>query len=396
MSHERLVQSAKRVIEFTRSGTLPLADDVMRVPARNYLDADRWQLEIDRIFRRMPLVLAFSCEVAEPHSYRALDVLGVPVLLTRGADGVVRSFINSCSHRGAIVVPEGSGTARRFTCPYHAWNYDSDGALVGILDRETFGHIDASCHGLTPLPVEERAGIIFGGVVPGMPFDLDLHLAGYDAMLELLGLDDCTLVGTQTVEGPNWKLCYDGYLDFYHLPILHKDTFGPTFPNKMISEAWGPHQRTTQPDPRLLKLEALPEAEWPVRRIDGGIWTIFPHVSVAPFDAGGRYYMVSVLLPGPTPGTSTTTQYFLVPDQPDEARVAAVRQQMEFLLHVVRDEDYFTCSRIQRALAAGAKEHVVFGRNEEPCQVFHRWVDALVGAADLDSFRRLLHEGLPA
>ena len=396
MSHERLVQSAKRVIEFTRSGTLPLAPDVMRVPSRTYLDPDRWQLEIDRIFRRMPLVLGFSCEVAAPHSYRSLDVLGVPVLLVRGGDGVLRSFVNSCSHRGAIVVPEGSGVARRFTCPYHAWNYDTEGALVGILDRDTFGDIDVDCHGLTALPVEERAGIVFGGVVPGTSFDLDLQLGGYDSLLELLGLVDCTLVGTQTVEGPNWKLCYDGYLDFYHLPILHKDTFGPTFPNKMISEAWGPHQRTMQPDPRLLRLDGVPEADWPVRRIDGGIWTIFPHVSVAPFDAGGRYYMVSVLMPGPTHLTSTTTQYFLVPGEPDEARVDAVRQQMEFLLRVVRDEDYFTCSRIQRALAAGAKEHVVFGRNEEPCQLFHRWVEALVAADSDAAFDRLFAQGLPA
>ena len=84
-----------------------------------------------------------------------------------------------------------------------------------------------------------------------------------------------------------------------------------------------------------------------------------------------------------------------MPGEPDDERVQAVREQMEFLLHVVRDEDYFTCSRIQRALAAGAKEHVLFGRNEEPCQVFHRWVDALVGADDDRSFRRLLEEGLP-
>ena len=65
-------------------------------------------------------------------------------------------------------------------------------------------------------------------------------------------------------------------------------------------------------------------------------------------------------------------------------------------LRVVRDEDYFTCSRIQRALAAGAKEHVVFGRNEEPCQLFHRWVDALVAADSDAAFDRLFAQGLPS
>ena len=64
------------------------------------------------------------------------------MLLTRGADGEVRAFVNQCSHRGAIVVPDGIGTARRFACPYHNWTYDTKGDLVGVTDREYFGELD--------------------------------------------------------------------------------------------------------------------------------------------------------------------------------------------------------------------------------------------------------------
>ena len=70
--------------------------------------------------------------------------------------------------------------------------------------------------------------------------------------------------------GPNWKLAYDGYLDFYHLPILHKDTFGPTYNNKTINDAWGPHQRNVQPDERYLALAELPEDEWQICQDGGG------------------------------------------------------------------------------------------------------------------------------
>lgn len=382
-----MVEAAKRIIAHTKAGTVPLADGVVQVPAANYLDADRWRLEIDRIFRRLPLVLGFSRELREPHSYSSVEVLGVPVLLVRGGDGVLRSFVNTCSHRGAVVMPPGIGEARRFTCPYHAWSYDDTGALVGVLDRAEFGEFDTSCHGLTPLPVAERAGLVLGGIVPGRDLDIDRFLCGYDEMLQHLGLADCTVVGRQTVPGPNWKLCYDGYLDFYHLPVLHKQTFGPDFPNRIISDAWGPHQRNTSPDPRLLKLEQLLEADWPVRKIDGGIWTVFPHVSIASFMAGGRIYLVSQLLPGATPDSSVTVQHFLVEGELDDARREMVRQQMDFLLHVVRDEDYATCDGIQRGLRTGAKQHVLFGRNEEPCQRFHAWVDALVAADDEELLR---------
>jgi phenylpropionate dioxygenase-like ring-hydroxylating dioxygenase large terminal subunit len=385
MSREQLVQMTKRNIAHSKNGTVPLEAGVKRIPSTNYYDPDRWKVEMDRIFRRLPLVLGFSAELTESNSYKALDALGVPVLLVRGADGVVRSFVNMCSHRGAQVVEQGLGSARRFSCPYHAWVYDTQGALVGMLDKENFGEIDMSCHGLTPLPVAERAGIIFGAVTPGIHFDVDEYLCGYGELLEHLDFANCTFVGKQSVGGPNWKLAYDGYLDFYHLPILHKDTFGPTYNNKTINDAWGPHQRNVQPDERYLALDEIAEDEWTLQKMVSGVWTIFPHVSVASFDAGGKLYMVSVLYPGDTPGTSVTTQYFLaVGDRPDEERMVTIEKQMDFLLRVVRDEDYYTGNRIQQAVQTGAKSEFVFGRNEGPCQRFHDWVEALIGAETID------------
>jgi len=388
---DQLVAMTREAIEHAKASTMPLVEGIHRVPAANYVDAERWRLELERIFRRLPLVLAYSCELVGPHAYKATEAAGTPVLVTRGADGEVRAFVNMCSHRGAQVVAEGMGTARRFSCPYHAWTYDSGGQLVGILDRDDFGDIDASCHGMTELPAEERCGLVFVGLTPGAELHLDAFLAGYDEVLEHLRFAECTLVGTQRVDGPNWKVAYDGYLDLYHIPILHRATFGPDFSNQAIYTVWGPHQRLVSPDQRLVELEALPEERWPNGALISGVWTIFPHVSIAPFDAGGRLYMVSQLFPGDTPATSYTIQSFLALDPPDDERRERIRKQMEFLLHVVRDEDYATGIRITRALATGAKAEVLFGRNEGGGQRFHRWTDALVATADaglVDLYRR--------
>ena len=383
MSRDDLVRATRRTLAHAKAGTVPTEPGLLRVPSTNYYDPDRWRAEMDRVFRRVPLVLGFSVELREPHSYKALDVLGTPVLVVRGGDGVLRSFVNMCSHRGAIVMEEGSGTARRFTCPYHAWSYDDRGDLVGILDRGLFGDVDASCMGLTPLPVAERAGMVFGGITPGMDFDIDGYLGGYAEMLGHLDFEHCWFAGSQSVAGPNWKLAYDGYLDFYHLPILHKDTFGPDYSNKTVCDAWGPHQRLVQPDHRILALEALAEDDWPMDKMTGGVWTIFPHISIAGFDAGGKLYMVSQLFPGATPETSVTTQNFLATFDPDGAR-ELIEARMEFLMHVVRDEDYYTGLRIQRAVKTGAKPEFVFGRNEGPAQRFHTWLERILATEDAD------------
>ena len=380
MSREQLVSMTRRNIAHSKNGTVPLDASVKRVPSTNYYDPDRWQLEMDRIFRRVPLVMGFSVELSEANSYKALDVMGTPVLLVRSDDGVLRSFVNMCSHRGAQVMEEGSGITRRFSCPYHAWVYNTEGALVGMLDKEAFGEIDMSCHGLTPLPVAERAGIVFGGITPGMHFDIDEYLCGYGEMLDHLDLANCAYVGKQSVGGPNWKLAYDGYLDFYHLPILHKDSFGPTYNNKTINDSWGPHQRNVQPDERYLSFENIPEDEWQTSKMVSGVWTIFPHISIASFDAGGKLYMVSQLFPGDTAETSVTTQHFLAVDAPDGDRMNVIEKQMDFLMHVVRDEDYYTGNHIQRAVKTGARSEFLFGRNEGPCQRFHEWVEDLIHA----------------
>jgi carnitine monooxygenase subunit len=390
-SRELLLELTRRNVRHSVEGTVPLADAIVRIPAKNYFDPARWRLEMDRIFKRVPLVLGFSTELSEPNSYKALEALGVPILLSRDGDGTLRSFANVCSHRGAVIVEEGRGVARRFSCPYHAWTYDSKGDLVGILDKSNFGDIDMSCHGLTELPVFERAGIIFGGVTPGECVDIDVFMHGYDKMLNHLDLKSCHLVGQQSVEGPNWKVAYDGYLDFYHLPILHKDTFGPTYNNKTINDAWGPHQRNAQPDQRFAALADLPEESWPTAKQTTGVWTIFPHVSIAGFEAGGRLFMISQLLPGSTPETSITTQYFLATFDPTDEDRETIAKQMEFLLHVVRDEDYYTGNRIQRAVKTGIKTEFIFGRNEGPCQRFHGWVENLVGAETFNDTVALFH-----
>ena len=389
MSQEQLIAMARRSRDHALAGTIDQAEGIHRVPSANYHEPGRWRREMDSVFQRLPLVLGFSAELREPGSYRAMIVADTPVLLTRGRDGTVRAFLNVCSHRGAIVAPEGTGKARRFTCPYHAWSYDDQGQLVGIYQKQKFGDIDTSCLGLTPLPVAERAGLIFAGLRPEAAIDFDAYLSGYDEMLEHLGLDQCFLVGRQEVAGPNWKVAYDGYLDFYHLPILHRESFGSEIPSDSLFDAWGPHQRVHMPDPTLDK----PESEWSSEQLITGVWTVFPHVSIAPFDAGGKIWMVSQLFPGATPDDSVTVQNFLATEEPDESRQAKLEGLFGFLMHVVRDEDYYTGNRIQKSVKTGAKQDCLFGRNEGGGQRFHRWVDALLETSD-DQLGKLFETGV--
>lgn len=384
MSKAQLIEMARHNIQHVEAGTIDQAASVAQVPADNYYEQERWEKEMARVFKRMPLMLATTAELKQPGDYKAMDAVGVPVLITRAEDGTVRAFVNSCSHRGSMIMQDGHGNASRFTCPYHAWSYNAEGELTGILSPKDFGDIDRSCNGLTALPCIERAGLIWVVLDPNSPLNLETFLCGYDDLLEHFGFKDWTLFDQRTIAGPNWKIAYDGYLDLYHLPILHKDTFGPQMPNQALYYPFGPHQRVSSPDPSLLAFKDQPEDSWNTDHLMSGVWTIFPHVSIAGFEGGGRSVMISQLFPGATPQESYTVQNYLMQHEPDDEQRALAHEQFKLLEYVVREEDYATGLRQQKALMTGMKSHVMFGRNEAGGQNFHRWVDRLLITEDAD------------
>jgi nitrite reductase/ring-hydroxylating ferredoxin subunit len=382
----QLVDITREIIAHGKAGTIPQTESVFRVPAAHYSDERRWKLEIERVFKRVPLMLAMTAELPNVGDYKAMEAIGMPVLIVRGEDSRVRAFVNMCSHRGSQVMAHGRGTAKRFSCPYHAWTYSTDGALIGMFREREFGEIDKSCTGLTVLPAAERAGLIWVTLNPRSTLDIDTFLAGYDGCLAQFGFDKWHFFSSRVVEGPNWKIAYDGYLDLYHLPILHRNSFGPDMFSQAMYHAWGPHQRVSTPSAALAD---VPEEQWSDEALTRGVWTIFPHVSIAGFDGGGRGVMLSQLFPGDAPSRSYTIQNYLMEKAPVGDEVALAEEQFSFLERVVRDEDYATGLKQQKALATGVKSHVMFGRNEGGGQRFHGFLDDLLETEDQDLERFL-------
>jgi phenylpropionate dioxygenase-like ring-hydroxylating dioxygenase large terminal subunit len=390
-ARDRLVAVARDLLAHAREQTTPLASGVMELDASVYTDKDRFERERTLIFRRLPLMLAASCELRAPGDYKAMDVAGVPVLLVRGRDGVARAFLNICTHRGSIVA-DGCGNASRFMCPYHGWTFDAEGALVGIAGRADFGDVDMAAKGLRPFPVLEKAGLIWAILDPASTLDIGTFLSGYDAMLEGFGLSTWRVLESRTLKGANWKLAFDAHLDFYHLPVLHRNTFGPRISPKAFYYHWGPHQRLTRPErpenrvipdhANLFGMADAAESDWPAEALMLGEWILFPHVSINSFYDGGRGILISQVFPGDTVDESWTVQTYLMQDEPDEAQRAAALRQAAFLAHVVADEDLPMSIRQQRALESGLLPAVCFGRNEGGGQQFHRWIERIMETDD--------------
>ena len=360
------------------AGTTDQAPSTMAIEIDAYLDPARYQRELDRIFRRLPLALALGIELPNAGDYRAMKVLDVPVLIVRGKDGVARAFLNACRHRGARLCAPGSGHARVFTCPYHAWAYNERGELLSRYAAETFGDVDHAALGLTPLACAERAGLIYVMLTPDLALDVDAWLGEFAPELATLKLDEWTIFEQRELPGPGWKVALDGYLEAYHHNSLHGKTVGKmTVGNLLVLDTFGPHQRLTFGRKTLGELQNQTEAEWDVGKHIRLIHNCFPNLSVS--GILGDHCLVSQIFPGPTPDTTLTRQTVLVAQPPltDEAR-AASRLFSDMVLQAVRDEDYVVGASIQEGLQSGANREFLFGRNEPAVQNYHRTVARLM------------------
>lgn len=361
-----------------------LAPDVMRLPVSDYTDPDRWQREVE-LFRTTPLVMAFSSELAEPGSYWAMTRVGVPVLLTRLKDGSVRMFINACRHRGAKVVQDGQGTAPRLTCIYHAWTYGLDGKLLSVAERDIFGDVDKDCLGLKELAVEERAGLIWGILTPGVELDLDTFLgAEMDTMIRKSRFDRFRIVNRLEVPAANWKLASEGYAETYHFSTVHGKTFITfIYPNILKFDSYGPHTRFLTP---VIGLEDCdPNSLTDLKRFVQIAYTLFPSMEFAfasdtAFGDGPggskeliERLFVNQVLPGDSPDKSITISRTMVSedvtgtDREEETKIWSTSTH-----NVVINEDYPIVQTSQDTLLSGAQEHVIFGRNEIALQHFHK------------------------
>jgi phenylpropionate dioxygenase-like ring-hydroxylating dioxygenase large terminal subunit len=367
-----------RLMRHYQDKTTDQAEDQYAEPVSNYRDPDLWRQEIEYIHRTVPLPVALSAELPESGAYKALEVVGTPVLLTRDRSGQVQAMINACRHRGAELLPGGVGKVSRVTCPYHAWSYDLAGCLVGVYGEDTFGSVNRERSSLISLPVAERAGFIFISLDRNATIDLDDWLGGLGPLLDALGLDRCFHHGRTFLPGPNWKLVVDGYLEGYHFASLHRTTvFRTNHSNMATFDAFGPHMRVAFALKTIGASVDLPESAWEPATNVGPIFWLFPGIAIA----GGwrRIVEVSIVLPGTSWDTSTTEQHTLLRHRPvDDEEVKVADHARDWFYEVTLEEDYRTGEGVQRGLDALAGTDFVFGRNEPGVQHFHRTVTTMV------------------
>lgn len=308
---------------------------MLNAPVSEYVDPAIFAADQKAIFERAWQIVSPASRLAAPGSYVAVELGAAKVLVIRSAsDGVLRGFRNVCRHRGARLVPEGTGTCSAIQCPYHQWVY----ADTGELRRAPwFGEepgFDVADWPLDAIAVAEWRGLVFAAIDPVESLtdqlgDLVADLA--DEPIEDYLVSD----SRQMTFDANWKIYVDNFIEGYHIPGIH-----PAFFRAIEFDRF-----TTTARNGYIHMTAPPKGDLIYR----GVWLwMWPNMTLSLFPGGMNTSRINPLA---IDRTELDYHYYFA-DHSDAT--AAVRQRtVEGSVQIVR-EDFEICLHTNKNYAAGA------------------------------------------
>lgn len=366
---------ADRAVAAARESRPACTPAERRIPISRYLDERELAWEREALFGRLPLVVAHGSELPGPGAVLALEVAGVPVLLSRDAEGTARAFLNACRHRATRLLAPGGGCESRkaLVCPYHGWTYGLDGRLIHVPRAEAFP--ETAKAPLVRLPLAERHGLLWVTLSPAegdREPELPAGTAEIGEEFESLGLPGHVLFRrASSVRKANWKLIAEAFLEGYHIARLHRDSLFPYFVDSVFAaERAGDHVRSAS----ARKAAREGGDGLPLCELVTPSYFLFPSTVVV-------FHPDFVSVVGFTPLATDRLQWhhsMLVARAPETDKEQRHFEKSYQLIEeqVFGREDLLAAEEIQAGLAARASPDLVFGGLEVPVGWFHDAIEA--------------------
>ncbi len=218
-----------------------------RLDGERYLTKEFMQAEWDHIWTKTWQLVTRVEDFPEPGSFVVHELGKESFLFVKGDDGEIRGFYNNCQHRGNRLCQAESGVLDAFSCPFHGWQWNTDGSLKNVAAPEFFRQFDDGVPvdelGLPPVKVDFWGGWLW--------FNMDLdacslreYLGDIGTHLETYEFEEWHLIDYQTFEwAGNWKHAVDAFNESYHFAALHPDMIEFGEGHDIPIELWGIHSR---------------------------------------------------------------------------------------------------------------------------------------------------------
>ncbi len=196
--------------------------DARTLPRAYYTSDEVFRLETERLFTRQWFCAGRADQVPTPGDYVLVQWAGESLILLRDQDGRPRAHYNVCRHRGARLCEADAGhLGGAIVCPYHAWTYGLDGALLAARHMQAVAGFDRRNYPLHAAHVAEWEGFLFLNLARD-PEPFDQFFAPLLGKFSAWDLPRLRLGHRAEYElQANWKLVVENYSECYHCPLIH-------------------------------------------------------------------------------------------------------------------------------------------------------------------------------
>ncbi|MDA8021446.1 MAG: ring-hydroxylating oxygenase subunit alpha [Gammaproteobacteria bacterium] len=313
------------------------------------LHADCYQdpvfLEAERrhVFHNSWQFLCHEEKLREPGSYVVADVQGQSIAACRGADGKLRAFFNVCKHRGHELL-RGEGKTKVIVCPYHAWSYGLDGALLQARCSQFVENFDRSRVRLTGVQVETFCHLVFvnlnpeAGPLTHQSGSLEGEIFQYAPDIGGLTFAHRLIYDIQA----NWKTVVDNFLECCHCPVAHRDFCTLVEMDTYKVKTHGIYSSHMAKAGRSANnAYGVDDAQV----TDHAVWYLWPNTTLMRYPGRGNF-MVWRFYPAGPESTREVFDFFFETAAPNAAEMEAIK----FIDEVLQPEDIGLVESVQRGM----------------------------------------------
>ena len=321
----------------------PLATRSHSIDTRCYTDPKFLQVECEQIFRRSWQFVCHEENLRLPGSYVSLSVGGQSVVAVRDRAGELHAFYNVCKHRGHELL-FGAGQTKRITCPYHAWTYDLDGALVNAPRSEHIENFEPESICLDAVRIETFCHLVFVNLDPeAAPLAEQSGDLGTEVMSYAPDLADLTFAARLTYNiKANWKSVVDNFLECYHCPVAHKGFSSMIDMDTYRVETHGIYSsHMARARPGANSAYNIDNATV----TDHAVWYLWPNITLMRYPGRGNFMVWRFYPVGPEETYEEFDFFFETAEPTDEEREA-----IRFIDEVLQPEDIGLVESVQRGM----------------------------------------------
>ncbi|HVA76316.1 MAG TPA: aromatic ring-hydroxylating dioxygenase subunit alpha [Candidatus Binataceae bacterium] len=244
ISYQRLLDTDTRAIPDVLRRKNPIEHGASEVPIERYLSREFFNLEVERLWKRVWQMACREEEIAEIGDHVIYEIAGMSFIVVRSAPSKIKAYYNACLHRGRMLRESGGSRASEFRCPFHGFAWNIDGSLRHVPCQWDFPRLKPEQWNLPEVKVGRWGGFVFINMDPTCePFEQFLG-AELTEQFQRWPLDRrFKQAHVGKILRCNWKVAQEAFMEAFHVVATHPQLLAGIGDANSQYDVWGNFSR---------------------------------------------------------------------------------------------------------------------------------------------------------